>query len=246
MSTETDVGLELEPYKWGFSKPENYVFKARKGLSHEIVNEISEMKSEPQWMRDFRLKASTPSSRSPMPTWGGDLSAHRLRRHLLLHQADSASGKTWDDVPAEIKNTFEQLGIPEAERKYLAGVGAQYESEVVYHKAARGPREAGRDLRRHRHGLARARGPLQQVLRHDHPAQRQQVRRAELARSGAAAASSTCPRASGSRSRCRPTSASTRENMGQFERTLIIAEEAPMSTTSRVARPPCTRRDSLH
>ena len=87
--------------------------------------------------------------------------------------------ESWEDLPADIKDTWDKLGIPEAEKKYLAGVGAQYESEVVYHKLQESLDRAGRDLPRHRHGAPRARGHLQAVLRDDHPAERQQVRRAE-------------------------------------------------------------------
>src|SRR5579862_2913818 len=134
MSAETEVGSDLEQYKWGFSKPENYVFKARKGLSHEIVEEISELKGEPQWMRDFRHKSLDIFYKKPMPTWGGDLSGIDFDDIYYYIKPTQEAGKTWDDLPAEIKDTFEQLGIPEAERKYLAGVGAQYESEVIYHK----------------------------------------------------------------------------------------------------------------
>ena len=134
MSTETEVGVQLDEYKWGFSKPENYVFKARKGLSHEIVEEISQMKSEPQWMRDFRHKSLDAFLKRPMPTWGGDLSTIDFDDIYYYIKPTQEAGKTWDDLPAEIKDTFEKLGIPEAERKYLAGVGAQYESEVIYHK----------------------------------------------------------------------------------------------------------------
>jgi len=134
VSTETDVGVELEEYKWGFSKPENYIFKSRKGLSHEIVEEISQMKGEPQWMRDFRHKSLDIFLKKPMPTWGGDLSEINFDDIYYYIKPTQQAGKTWEDLPAEIKETFEQLGIPEAERKYLAGVGAQYESEVIYHK----------------------------------------------------------------------------------------------------------------
>ncbi|HEY7834082.1 MAG TPA: Fe-S cluster assembly protein SufB [Ktedonobacterales bacterium] len=135
MSTpDNSVGVELEEYKWGFSKPENYVFKSRKGLSHEIVEEISELKGEPQWMRDFRHKSLDIFLKKPMPTWGGDLSHIDFDDIYYYIKPTQEAGKTWDDLPAEIKDTFEQLGIPEAERKYLAGVGAQYESEVIYHK----------------------------------------------------------------------------------------------------------------
>ena len=136
MSADTTVGLELDEYdtKYGFSKAENYVFKARKGLSHEIVEEISQMKGEQQWMRDFRHKSLDYFLKRPVPTWGADLSTIDFDDIYYYIKPTQEAGKTWDDLPVEIKDTFEQLGIPEAERKYLAGVGAQYESEVIYHK----------------------------------------------------------------------------------------------------------------
>ncbi len=134
MATDTVVGNDLEEYKWGFSKPENYVFKSRKGLSHEIVEEISQLKGEPQWMRDFRHKSLDLFLKRPMPTWGGDLSTIDLDDIYYYIKPTEQAGATWEDLPEDIKDTFEKLGIPEAERKYLAGVGAQYESEVIYHK----------------------------------------------------------------------------------------------------------------
>jgi len=134
MSAELEVGMDLAEYKWGFSKPENYVFKSRKGLSHEIVEEICELKGEPQWMRDFRHKSLDIFYSKPMPTWGGDLSTIDINDIYYYIKPTERAGTTWDDLPAEIKDTFDKLGIPEAERKYLAGVGAQYESEVIYHK----------------------------------------------------------------------------------------------------------------
>jgi len=136
VSADTTVGLELDEYdtKYGFSKAENYVFKARKGLSHEIVEEISQMKGEQQWMRDFRHKSLDFFYKRPVPTWGADLSTIDFDNIYYYIKPTQEAGKTWDDLPVEIKDTFEQLGIPEAERKYLAGVGAQYESEVIYHK----------------------------------------------------------------------------------------------------------------
>ncbi|HUY79071.1 MAG TPA: SufD family Fe-S cluster assembly protein, partial [Ktedonobacterales bacterium] len=128
MSVETDTSLDqLDQYKWGFNKPENYVFKSRKGLSHEIIEEISQMKGEPTWMRDFRHKSYDLFLKRPMPTWGGDLSEIDFDDIYYYIKPTQQAGATWDDLPAEIKETFEQLGIPEAERKYLAGVGAQYE-----------------------------------------------------------------------------------------------------------------------
>jgi Fe-S cluster assembly protein SufB len=120
--------------KYGFHVPENYVFKAHKGLSREVVEEISWMKGEPEWMRDFRLKALEHFQQRPMPNWGADLSGINFDDIYYFVRATDEDVADWDMVPDEIKQTFDKLGIPEAERKFLAGAGAQYESEVVYHK----------------------------------------------------------------------------------------------------------------
>jgi Fe-S cluster assembly protein SufB len=133
---ETVAGLGLEEYKYGFvtegGKP---VFKARPGLDEQIVREISAHKDEPEWMLDFRLKALDIYWSKPMPQWGGDLSSlDRVLDEIYYYlRPQEKMERSWDDVPQEIKDTFEKLGIPEAERKVLAGVGAQYESEMVYH-----------------------------------------------------------------------------------------------------------------
>ncbi len=137
MSTDLDTQVEgiNETYKYGFRESDaHYTFKARKGLDREVVEQISEMKSEPRWMRDFRLKALDVFWSKPTPTWGGSLLELNYDDiHYFMRAADR-QGATWDDVPAEIKNTYDKLGIPEAEKRGLiAGVGAQYESEVVYH-----------------------------------------------------------------------------------------------------------------
>ena len=124
---------ELGEYKFGFSMPENYHFKARKGLDREIVEEISYMKGEPEWMRDFRLRALRTFERKPMPHWGANLDDIDFQNIFYYIKPMQGQGRSWDEVPDEIKTTFDRLGIPEAERKFLAGVGAQYESEVVYH-----------------------------------------------------------------------------------------------------------------
>ncbi len=128
------VTTELEHYAAGFAMPENYVFKSRKGLDREVVEQISEMKQEPAWMRQFRLKSLEHFLRRPMPTWGADLSAIDFDDIYYYIKPVLAQGKTWEEIPTEIKETFDRLGIPEAERKFLAGVTAQYESEAVYHK----------------------------------------------------------------------------------------------------------------
>jgi len=129
----TKPEYELEQYKYGFSDAEDYVFKSKKGLNKEIVQEISAMKGEPEWMRDFRLKSLDYFVKRPMPTWGADLGDMDFDDIFYYVKAAQANEKSWEDVPEYIKNTFDKLGIPQAERKYLAGVGAQYESEVVYH-----------------------------------------------------------------------------------------------------------------
>src|SRR5574338_323579 len=121
-------------YKYGFHDPEDkYVFKSQRGLSHEVVEQISKMKDEPQWMLDFRLKALEHFQKRPMPNWGPDLSELNLDQIFYYVKPTEKSEKSWEDVPDDIKRTFDKLGVPEAERKFLAGLGAQYESEMVYH-----------------------------------------------------------------------------------------------------------------
>jgi Fe-S cluster assembly protein SufB len=129
---EALAGLKSE-YKYGWSQPESYIFKARKGLDHDIVEQISRMKREPDWMRQLRHDALDIFMAKPVPTWGPDLSAIDYQDIYYYIKPVEAQGKSWDDVPADIKETFDKLGIPEAERKFLAGAGAQYESEAVYH-----------------------------------------------------------------------------------------------------------------
>jgi Fe-S cluster assembly protein SufB len=119
--------------KYGFAEPEKYTFKSRKGLNAEIVAQISGLKSEPEWMRQYRLDAYERFVSMPMPTWGADLSGIDFDDIYYFVRAVDQQGRDWDEVPEEIKRTFDRLGIPEAEQKYLQGVTAQYESEVVYH-----------------------------------------------------------------------------------------------------------------
>lgn len=124
---------ELSEYQYGFHDKDISIVKFKKGLSRKVVEEISTMKNEPGWMTDFRLRSLDIFNSKPMPTWGGDLSDLNFDEITYYVKPSEGQGKTWDDVPEEIKNTFDRLGIPEAERKFLAGVSAQYESEVVYH-----------------------------------------------------------------------------------------------------------------
>ena len=127
-SPNEDIG---EINKYDFRTESTAVFKARKGVDAEIVAQISEMKNEPGWMRDFRLRSLKIFESKPMPKWGGGINIDFQDIYYYLKPTDH-QGKTWDDVPKEIKDTFEKLGIPEAERKFLSGVKAQFESEVVY------------------------------------------------------------------------------------------------------------------
>ncbi len=127
--TPSDVIGEIN--KYNFRTESTAVFKAEKGISKKIVEQISDMKGEPEWMRDFRLKSFEIFESKPMPKWGGDVGLDFQDIYYYLKPTDQ-QGKTWDDVPTEIKETFERLGIPQAERQYLAGVKAQFESEVVY------------------------------------------------------------------------------------------------------------------
>jgi len=125
--------VEIADYQYGFHDKEDYFFKSERGLTRDTVINISKMKDEPEWMLDFRLKAYDHFLKRPMPTWGGDLTEIDFDNIFYYIRPSEKQGKTWDEVPEYIKNTFEKLGIPEAERKFLAGVGAQYESEVIYH-----------------------------------------------------------------------------------------------------------------
>jgi Fe-S cluster assembly protein SufB len=133
--SETDVIREIRSdYTYGFSAPEHYVYKSGKGLSHELIDAISEHKSEPQWMRDFRHKSLEYFLARPLPAWGGNLAQIDFDDIYYYIKPTEKQASSWEELPAEIKDTWDKLGIPEAEKKYLAGVGAQYESEVVYHK----------------------------------------------------------------------------------------------------------------
>jgi Fe-S cluster assembly scaffold protein SufB len=137
MSKEEKDNKTLEgigDYKYGFhDRDDNYAFKSQKGLSREVVEQISHMKGEPQWMLDFRLKALEHFLKRPMPTWGPSLKELNFDEIYFYVKPTEKQEKSWEDVPDDIKRTFDKLGVPEAERKFLAGLGAQYESEMVYH-----------------------------------------------------------------------------------------------------------------
>jgi Fe-S cluster assembly protein SufB len=143
-TAETQVVAELgNDYKYGFHDPEEYFFKSGRGLNPEVVAMISEHKNEPEWMRERRLKALEYFRARPLPQWGGNLNEIDFENMYYYIRPTEKQATSWEDLPADIKNTWDRLGIPEAEKKYLAGVGAQYESEVVYHKLKQELEEQG-------------------------------------------------------------------------------------------------------
>ena len=128
------VDLDLSKYQLGWSDDVDYVFKPRRGLDEALIREMSGMKGEPKWMLDFRLKSLHAFEKRPMPNWGGDTSEIFFNDIYYYIKPTDHQVNDWDDLPDAIKQTYEKLGIPEAERKYLAGVTAQFESEVVFHR----------------------------------------------------------------------------------------------------------------
>ncbi|MBM3888253.1 MAG: Fe-S cluster assembly protein SufB, partial [Verrucomicrobia bacterium] len=135
--TATIPATESYAEKYGFHDDVKPVIKPQKGLNPDVVRAISHYKNEPAWMTDFRLKALDVFRKKPMPTgfWGGNIQNYQLDFEDIYYylKPTESQGRTWDEVPEKIKRTFDRLGIPEAEKKFLAGVGAQYESEVIYH-----------------------------------------------------------------------------------------------------------------
>ena len=145
MTTTAQAGIEgLERYKFGWADSDAAGAIARRGLSEEVVRNISALKDEPEWMLDLRLKGLELFRRKPMPAWGSDLSGIDFENIKYFVRSTEKQAATWDELPADIKNTYDKLGIPEAEKQRLiAGVAAQYESEVVYHKIREDLEEKG-------------------------------------------------------------------------------------------------------
>src|SRR5450759_4662680 len=128
---KVDVGADYKE-KYGFFVPEDYIFKAKRGLNPEIVKEISWMKKEPEWMLKFRLRSLEIFRKKPMPTWGADLSVIDFENIFYYLRASDKQSTSWEDLPPDIKATYDRLGVPEAERKFLAGVSAQYELSLIH------------------------------------------------------------------------------------------------------------------
>ncbi|MDP8978872.1 MAG: Fe-S cluster assembly protein SufB [Actinomycetota bacterium] len=143
MATKAE-DLKLGSYKYGWHDEATPVFEPKRGLSEEVVREISALKDEPKWMLDLRVKAYRHFERRPMPQWGGDLSQIIFDDIYYFVRSTEQQAASWEDLPPEIRNTYDRLGIPEAEKQRLiAGVAAQYESEVVYHKVRNDLEEQG-------------------------------------------------------------------------------------------------------
>ena len=145
MTTTANDQLEgLGTYKFGWADSDVAGASARRGLSEEVVRDISARKNEPEWMLDLRLKGLKYFGRKPMPNWGADLTGIDFDNIKYFVRSTEKQAESWDDLPADIKNTYDRLGIPEAEKQRLiAGVAAQYESEVVYHKIREDLEEKG-------------------------------------------------------------------------------------------------------
>ena len=241
-----DIGKNYEE-QYGFHDREQYVFKAKKGLSKEVIEEISWMKSEPDWMRQFRLRALEHFDRKPLPAWA-DLSILSQIKfddiHYYLKPTDK-EGKTWEDVPEDIKKTFEKLGIPEAERRFLAGVSSQYESEVVYHSIQKELEDQGVLFFGMDEGLKRYPELVKKYFGTLIPAADNKF----AALNSAAWSGGSFVYIPKGVKVAIPLQAYFRinsENMGQFERTLIIADEGSSVHYIEGCSAPVYASDSLH
>jgi len=241
-----DIGQNYEQ-QYGFHDPEKYVFKAKRGLTREVVEEISWMKGEPDWMRQFRLKALEAFQRKPLPAWAdlSMLSQINFDNIYYYLKPMEKQGRTWEEVPEDIKKTFEKLGIPEAERKFLAGVTAQYESEVVYHSIREDLEKQGviflgmdDGLKKHPELVKKYFGTLIPAADNKFAA----------LNSAAWSGGSFIYVPKGVKVEI-PLQAYFRinaENMGQFERTLIIADEGSSVHYIEGCTAPVYASDSLH
>src|SRR3712207_5833541 len=232
--------------KYGFHDAENYMFKPPKGLTPELGRQISKSKNEPDLMLDFRLNAYEHFINRPQPTWGSPMLAEVDYDdiHYFVRASEKAS-KTWDDVPEDIKNTFDRLGIPEAERKFLSGVGAQYESEVVYHQVREDLEKQGVIFMDMDSGLREHEDIVKKYFASIIPANDNKL---AALNSDVWSGGSFVYVPPGVKVEM-PLQAYFRintENMGQFERTLIIADEGSYVHYVEGCTAPVWSSDSLH
>jgi Fe-S cluster assembly protein SufB len=242
------VGINADyKEKYGFFDPENaYAYKAPKGLTRELVQQISEFKQEPEWMLEFRLKALEHFLSRPQPTWGSPMLAEVDYDDIhYFVRASEKSSTTWDDVPEDIKRTFDRLGIPEAERKFLSGVGAQYESEVVYHQVREDLEKQGVVFMDMDSGLREHEDIVREYFASIIPANDNKLAALNSAVWSGGSFVYVPPGVHVEM----PLQAYFRintENMGQFERTLIIADEGSYVHYVEGCTAPVWTTDSLH
>jgi Fe-S cluster assembly protein SufB len=232
--------------RFGFHDPENYLYKAPKGINREIVEKISEFKSEPQWMRAFRLKALEHFLAREQPTWGSPFLAEVDYDdiHYFVRASERAE-RSWDDVPDDVKKTFDRLGIPEAERKFLSGVGAQYESEVVYHQVREDLEKQGVQFLDMDSGLREHEDIVREYFATVIPPNDNKLAALNSAVWSGGSFVYVPPGVHVEM----PLQAYFRintENMGQFERTLIIADEGSYVHYVEGCTAPTYSSDSLH
>lgn len=232
-------------YQYGFSKPENYVFKAKKGLSKSVVEQISSMKNEPVWMREFRLKSLGIFQSKKMPAWGADLSAINFDDIYYYIKPTDSQKKSWSDLPKEIRDTYRAIGVPQAEKKFLAGVTAQYESESVYHSFQKQWEEKGVVFLDMDSGLRKYPDLVKQYFGRSIPPADNKFAALNSAVWSGGSFIYVPPNVSVDI----PLQAYFRinaANMGQFERTLIIVDEAAYIHYVEGCSAPVYTTDSLH
>ena len=243
--SQTTFQSNISGYQYGFHKPEKYFFKSRKGLNKKIVEEISWHKNEPDWMREIRLSALEIYYSKPMPLWGGDLSGIKFDDLYYYIKPLQKKAKTWEDLPAEIKNTYDRIGIPEAEKKYLGGVSAQYESEVVYKSIQKTLQKKGVVFLDMDSGLAQYPDLVREYFCKNIPPEDNKFSALNTA---VWSGGSFIYVPKGVRVEL-PLQAYFRinaANMGQFERTLIIADEGSFVHYVEGCTAPIYTTDSLH
>ncbi|RAZ66648.1 Fe-S cluster assembly protein SufB [Planococcus maitriensis] len=236
---------EIGDYKYGFHDKDVSIFRSKRGLTEDIVREISKIKEEPEWMLESRLKALKLFYSMPMPQWGGDLNSLDFDEITYYVKPSEASQTSWDEVPEEIKRTFDKLGIPEAEQKYLAGVSAQYESEVVYHNMKEDLEEMGIVFK-----------DTDAALRENEDLFRENFQTVIPAADNKFAALNTAVWSGGSfiyvppgikvESPLQAYFRINSENMGQFERTMIIVDEGASVHYVEGCTAPVYTTNSLH
>ncbi len=236
---------DIGDYKYGFHDKDVSIFRSKRGLTEDIVREISKIKEEPEWMLESRLKALKLFYSMPMPQWGGDLNSLDFDEITYYVKPSEASQTSWDEVPEEIKRTFDKLGIPEAEQKYLAGVSAQYESEVVYHNMKADLEDMGIIFK-----------DTDAALRENEDLFRENFQTVITAADNKFAALNTAVWSGGSfiyvpkgikvESPLQAYFRINSENMGQFERTMIIVDEGASVHYVEGCTAPVYTTNSLH